>query len=98
MYPGCRVPLGESGIGELAHIVSKKQGNPRYDPTLADESATDNLLLLCPTHHRMIDADPEKYTVETLRRWNNMTKFNTIPWSFDAKDLFTVVRLILQII
>lgn len=43
-------------IGEEAHIRSSKPLGPRHDPAWAgDLDAYDNLILLCPTHHTVID-------------------------------------------
>ncbi len=56
-------------IGEICHIKGKKQGSPRYDKNQSDEErhSTNNLILLCPTHHKIIDKDPETYPVERIR-------------------------------
>ncbi|MCB9551939.1 MAG: hypothetical protein H6705_08655 [Myxococcales bacterium] len=35
----------------------------------ADRDEADNLILLCPTHHTLIDKVPEQYPAELLRRW-----------------------------
>ncbi|GGB22118.1 hypothetical protein GCM10011492_09980 [Flexivirga endophytica] len=56
-------------VGEQAHIRSPKADGPRHDPAY-DESklnSYENLILLCPTHHTMIDAnDGAGHTVEGL--------------------------------
>jgi len=46
-------------IGEEAHIRSSKPDGPRYDPSFPTEliDAYENLILLCPTHHTVIDKD-----------------------------------------
>jgi hypothetical protein len=70
-FPSCSQPLtdvqpgsklsqtGPLILGEEAHIRSAKIGGPRYDaeydPALVD--TYENLLLLCPTHHALIDKD-----------------------------------------
>ena len=78
-FPDCRKVLvnPESGsddpdtIGEQAHIVpySDSPSAPRYDPAYPTEEKNkyDNLILLCPTHHTIVDKDPSTYTVEKLR-------------------------------
>lgn len=54
-------------IGEEAHIRARSAGGPRYDPDFVDIDGYDNLVLMCPTHHTMIDAmDGAGYTVEAL--------------------------------
>jgi len=74
-YPDCGIELTQERqanrvIGEEAHIKGEKPAAPRYDPTQAseDRESYDNHILLCPTHHTEIDADPITYTVERLGR------------------------------
>ncbi|BBU22619.1 HNH endonuclease [Mycobacterium xenopi] len=45
-------------VGEEAHIRSGRPDGPRYDPDYpsADIDKYENLMLLCPTHHTLIDA------------------------------------------
>jgi hypothetical protein len=56
-------------IGEMAHIIGSKPDGPRGIP----EGGSDrygNLILLCPTHHRLIDKAPEgKYPPDLLHEW-----------------------------
>lgn len=71
-FPGCETPLVlESGeiIGEICHIRARNARGPRHDrnQSEAQRQGYDNLLLLCPTHHRVIDAQPAAYTVEVLQ-------------------------------
>jgi hypothetical protein len=44
-------------VGEEAHIVAEEDNGPRGDPSMpiGDRNAYPNLLLLCPTHHRLVD-------------------------------------------
>lgn len=55
-------------MGEISHIKASQPGGPRHDQSQTDEQRNgfDNLLLLCPTHHKVVDDDPESYTVERL--------------------------------
>jgi HNH endonuclease len=74
----CRRALLEHGgeadpdklIGEVAHIVGRsEQAGPRSQfaaPGL-DRDLPDNLLLLCPTCHQIVDQQVAMYTVERLR-------------------------------
>ena len=57
-------------LGEMAHIKGNKPGSNRYD---LDQPATErdsyeNLILLCPTHHTLIDKseNEDEFTVELL--------------------------------
>lgn len=56
--------------GEVCHIKGTRPGSARYDPgqTDVDRHAYANLVLMCPTHHTVIDDDEEAYTVEHLRK------------------------------
>jgi hypothetical protein len=69
-FPRCTSPIteGDTVIGEICHIAAASPKGPRYDMS-QDEAARNglgNLILLCPTHHTVIDADVESYTVERL--------------------------------
>ena len=58
-------------IGQIAHIEAKNDGGPRSNPVLPDElrDSYQNLILLCPTHHRFVDAQENTYTAEMLQEW-----------------------------
>lgn len=69
-FPGCiqtltqSVPHPKSGeirtvvVGEEAHIRAQNVGGPRHDPGYeGDVDGYVNLVLLCPTHHTLIDKD-----------------------------------------
>ena len=75
-FPGCRCELtqdAESGdssfpVGVEAHIVGRTPNSPRgeHPLPLEDRDRCENLVLLCPTHHTIIDNDVGTYTVERL--------------------------------
>jgi len=46
-------------FGYIAHIVADEPGGPRGDPTRSKQLAQDidNLMLMCPTHHKAIDVE-----------------------------------------
>src|SRR3954454_12821398 len=70
-FPDCGALLctPESGsaapytIGEMAHIRGEKPGASRHDAgqTAKERNSYANLILLCPTHHTLIDK-PENET------------------------------------
>jgi hypothetical protein len=72
-FPKCAQPLVEptSGkvVGRVCHIKAASTAGPRYDPNQSEEERHGfaNLILMCPVHHDVIDADPSAYTVERLR-------------------------------
>ncbi len=74
-FPGCDQIIASKGdstnytnTGELAHIKGDKEDSSRYDPNQSDKerNSPDNLILLCGTHHKMIDDQPDVYTVDKL--------------------------------
>ena len=71
-FPTCKAPVvdGSTVLGEVCHIAGAGSNGPRYDATQTDEERNgfDNLILLCPNHHTVIDADLESYTVERLQK------------------------------
>ena len=74
----CREPLFEdesetddpSVLGEECHIVAREKDGPRGDDPLHEEKRDlyANLILLCLKHHKIIDDQPDKYTVELLQQ------------------------------
>lgn len=74
-YPDCDIPIADPDadgvIGEICHIRAQNKGGPRYDSSLNEEEidSVSNLILLCPTHHTVVDKNPEKYPIEELESW-----------------------------
>lgn len=72
----CNVKLHQQGdgenynIGEICHIISKKNNGPRHIDDYKDYDTYDNLILLCKIHHKEIDdpANIAKYSKEELLR------------------------------
>ena len=77
--PECRRPTdaataaqdGTFTIGVAAHICAAASGGPRYDAAQTSEQrrSKDNGLWLCQNCGKLIDADPNKFTVELLQKW-----------------------------
>lgn len=63
------ITMDECNISNYAHIIGDSPKGPRGDEKQSKELAKDinNLILLCPECHKLIDSDEEKYTVEVLR-------------------------------
>jgi len=55
-------------FGNLAHIIAFSLLGPRADDRLdrATLNEVANLMLLCPECHKLVDDNPESYTVEKL--------------------------------
>ena len=58
-------------IGRIAHIEAHSDSGPRANPNLPhqDRDLYENLILLCATHHALVDAQANTYTIEMLRTW-----------------------------
>ncbi|MFE5501347.1 HNH endonuclease [Amycolatopsis japonica] len=77
--PKCRVELHLVVDGdrrhqaEFAHIIPAHTGGPRDvdDPTLSDyeRAQPENILVLCPSCHTMIDKAPAAFPAAMLREW-----------------------------
>lgn len=72
-FPDCGIELvleqqANRVLGEEAHIKGEKPTAPRYDPEQSEveRESYENRILLCPTHHTMIDAVPGDWTVGQL--------------------------------
>lgn len=60
----------DSVIGMECHIAARSPGGPRFNPNLSSTQLDDldNYILLCATHHKMIDDQFETYTIEILQQ------------------------------
>ena len=58
----------ESVTGEECHICAKSSDGPRYEITLNEYEINniDNLILLCSSHHKLVDDQVETYTKSIL--------------------------------
>ncbi|KEY51266.1 hypothetical protein EN41_06105 [Agrobacterium tumefaciens] len=63
------MPDSGGTIAEVAHIEAHSPGGPRFNPAQEseDRQSLDNLLLLCPSHHALIDRDTSTYTAAVLK-------------------------------
>lgn len=78
-FPGCGQWLVQEAsaddpaavVGQMAHVVAHSDEGPRADPSYPTErrNLADNLILMCPTHHVLADAQDSTYTVDELRGW-----------------------------
>lgn len=58
----------ESIVAIMAHIKGEKSNSARYDSNMTDaeRNGHDNLILVCPNCHKIIDDQPNTYTFEKL--------------------------------
>ena len=78
-HPNCKNALIEPATevsdalvsGQICHIYAINPDGPRGKGGLTDRelNAPENLLLLCPYHHRVVDGQDETYPAEKLRKW-----------------------------
>ena len=74
-FEGCNKILYEGNItneygnfGELCHIIGDSPNGPRGGERSKELAKDiDNIVLMCPTCHKMIDSDPKKYTTEIVK-------------------------------
>lgn len=70
-FPNCNQLLvqHDSIVGQIAHIVSPEENGPRADPSFPRDmlNRADNLLMLCPIHHKIVDDNDGTYTVSELK-------------------------------
>lgn len=78
--PDCLQPLypaemgGDKHIAEMAHVIPHGEKGPRHEERPTTEFKADsfeNLILLCPTCHTIIDKAPDGYSRSTLLDWKN---------------------------
>ena len=65
----CKLILFESDahIGEMAHVIARSSNGPRGVGDLdCERNSYENLILLCPNHHREVDGNPQAYPVGRL--------------------------------
>src|SRR3990172_3353800 len=60
----------ESVVAEESHIISSQPSGPRYDSSYPQEKLDSyhNLILLCRTHHKMVDDQTATFTTDRLRQ------------------------------
>lgn len=71
-FPECKkVLVDEKGVhvGEIAHIEAENPGGARYNSSQSDSErfGYENLILLCPNHHTLIDKDLSTYSIAVLK-------------------------------
>lgn len=77
-FPSCATaivqPASGTVTGKVCHIKARSPRGPRFDSGQTEEErhAFSNLILLCSVHHDIVDAEPEKFTVELLQEMKEM--------------------------
>lgn len=108
--PGCREELFKSfadgattSIDELAHVIAQTANGPRGDnqlsPTERDEF--ENIIVLCPSCHTLVDKAPHQFPSATLLKWKNshaeaVRRVLLTPVCKDRSELRREVRALLE--
>ena len=58
-------------LGELAHVIGKSERGPRGRSSLGKSGLDgyENIILLCPTCHTLVDKSPERFSTDVLYKW-----------------------------
>lgn len=91
-FPNCKTHLiadvddASKPLGEIAHIIAAEDAGPRGDPDIPAEerNSAANYILVCPTHHSLIDKFPYQYNVSVLREMKRLHELQYEPKKPDA--------------
>ena len=91
-------------IGDFAHIEAASNRGPRANPSLSrqERDSDANIILLCPNHHREVDAQEDVYTVKMLRWWKTEQETRYMEFvtqtmqSMSSSELEMVVRAVVD--
>ena len=82
--PDCRAPTAGPqmedskilNLGVAAHISAASPGGPRYDPSLSPEQRSNiaNAIWLCQNCAKLIDNDPQRFTLRVLAAWKELAE------------------------
>ncbi len=82
--PGCRRTTRGAGtestdvinIGVAAHITAAAKGGPRYDNSITSQErkSYENGIWLCQSCSKLIDSDVQRYTVDKLKKWKEISE------------------------
>lgn len=78
-----------SFVGEICHIVAESVDGPRGDSPLTNEERNkyNNLILMCCVHHKLIDDQPNTYSVDRLQEMKTShVQFVKASLDVSAKD------------
>lgn len=101
MHPNCGRHVVDRGTGtimvDVCHINARSPGGPRYDPaqTEKERNSYENLILLCGEHHKLVDARPDQYSVEMLRKLKKVHGQNFSRAERDGDD--EIAKMLLKI-
>lgn len=86
--------------GQISHIYAIRKKGPRGKPGLTQEelNSPENLILLCPTHHAIVDGQHKSYPPEMLKHWKRDHENKIWNQRFTDSDSFSRMRVPTEII
>ncbi len=104
-FPDCRIKLTQDKksasasfpLGEQAHIVGRTKTDFRGKSNLSKEERDSyyNRILLCPTHHTVIDKNLDDYTVEKLHLIKDQHEYWVEHKLSESKDSITTSQSVI---
>ncbi|MFH1198416.1 MAG: HNH endonuclease signature motif containing protein [bacterium] len=97
-FPNCITPMVNAQgvvLGEICHIKAKNQNGPRFDAqqTEAMRNSYENLILLCSSHHKVIDDQPHIYSVDMLNEMKTIHEAKAQLTENPEDDIFAQMLL-----
>ena len=85
--------LTPGNFAQMAHIVAFREDGPRGRVTLRPAYINEqiNLMLLCPRCHKLIDDNPETYTVPVLQKYKQVHEDRIFHLTGLGPDLKTTI-------
>ena len=86
----------------MAHVIAQSTKGPRGRSEKAGPDTYENLILLCPYHHQMVDKAPKDFPVKLLNQWKQDHELRidqalSGPQFTDAKSLFEfAIKLLIE--
>lgn len=82
--PNCRKSTRGAGkektniinIGVVSHITAASEKGPRYEENMTSKERKyyDNGIWLCQSCSKLIDSDKDRYTIEKLKKWKEISE------------------------
>src|SRR4051812_16011778 len=99
-FPGCPQPLvneSHTVVGEICHIEAPEPDGPRFNAALSDEDlrAYPNLFLLCRRHHKEVDSETQRFSVDVLQQMKARHEANFVEQPF-AVDRSLIEKALLD--